>query len=358
QKQNCPVRHISLSPGEIITQTRRSIDRALDAGKRKHPSFLILGAQKAGTTSLYEYINQHPWVVKAKRRETHCFDWRWDDTLVSTSERRTHCLGFYHATSMKQYPSLITGDSTPSYLLDYYRVIPRLKECFDHEPQLIIMTRDPIKRAVSHYVMVTSMDGSPEQLKVRGMEWRNMTLDEVLEQDVRNMKEDGLLPYWDVESRTVDKEAFDTFIDSREEDEAWERYVTTRTPLNTGSYSPLARGLYALQCRQWFRSFAKDKFLVMKLEEMSSNAKGTQWAVDRAIEHLGLPQFEVPDGEKKNSREYNDPLEGKEQLRGWLQRFFAPHNERFGKLLVEEMGYDEEDWKNVWSYSSYGWTRA
>lgn len=352
--QNCPTKRVNLAPGEILTQTRRSIDRALDAGGKTNPqpSYLILGAQKAGTTSLYEYINQHPWVVKAKRRETHCFDWRWDSNLKSTEARRKHCLDFYHAETMKAYPSLITGDSTPSYLLDYYRVIPRVKECFNHEPQLIIMTRDPIKRAVSHYIMVTSNDGTLEQKAVRGMEWRDKSLEEVFEQDVRNMKEDGLLPYWDLESKTVDRELFDGFVNSREEDEAWERYVTTRIPLSTGSYSPLARGLYALQCRQWFRSFAKSKFLVMKLEDMSFNAKGTQWAMDKACAHLGLPRFEVPDGEKKNSREYRDPLDGKEELKGWMQRFFAPQNERFGKMLVEEMGYDEEEWRDVWSYKS------
>eukprot|EP00804_Cyclotella_cryptica_P027780 CCRYP_009195-RB/>CCRYP_009195-RB protein AED:0.29 eAED:0.34 QI:0/0/0/1/0/0/3/0/675 len=347
EAQNCPVQRVNLAPGEIITQTRRSIDRALEAGSRDQPSFLILGAQKAGTTSLYEYMTQHPWVVKAKRRETHCLDWRWNDALKSTEDRRAHCLEFYHAKAMRPYPSLRTGDSTPSYLLDYYRVIPRLKECFAHGPQLIILVRDPIKRAASHYAMVTSSDGSPEQMKARGMEWREKSFQEVLEQDIKNMKEDGLLPYWDMESKTVNSEIFDTFINSREEDEAWERYVRTRVPLNTGSYSPLARGMYALQCRQWFRSFSKDKFLVMKLEDMSSREKGVQWVVNKTMEHLGVPQFEVPDVDKKNAREYVDPLEEKEELKGWLKRFFAPHNERFGKMIVEELGISEIDASNI-----------
>ena len=70
------------------------------------------------------------------------------------------------------------------------------------------------------------------------------------------------------------------------------------------------------------------------------------------MEHLGLPQYEVPDVEKKNAREYNDPLEGKEELQGWLERFFAPHNERFGRMMVKEMGYEEEDWSSVWSYNA------
>ena len=349
-KQKCPVNRVNLSAGEIITQTRRSIDRAKEAGSRPQPSFLILGAQKAGTTSLYEYLTQHPWVVKAKRRETHCLDWRWNDSLSSTEERRAHCLDFYHAEAMKPYPSLRTGDSTPSYLLDYYRVIPRLKECFNHEPQLIILVREPIKRAVSHYSMVTSMDGTPEQLKVRGLEWREKSFEQVIEQDVKNMKDDGLLPYWDMEKKCVNKDVFDSFIDSPEEDEAWEKYIRTRVPLNTGSYSPLARGLYALQCRQWFRSFSKDKFLVMKLEDMSSAEKGVEWVIDKSLEHLGLPRYQVSDIDKKNARDYIDPFEGKDELKKWLHRFFAPHNERFGKLVVNELGYDEADWTNLWSY--------
>jgi hypothetical protein len=248
--QNCPVRRVSLSPGEVVTQTRRSVDRASDAGERCHPAYIIIGAQKAGTTAIYEYINQHPWVVRAKRRETHCLDWRWDDALHSTMERRSRCLSYYHAEDMKPYNSLVTGDSTPSYLLDYYRVIPRLKECFAHGPRLIVCVRDPIKRAMSHYAMATSIDGTPEQLIARGCEWRTKSLDDVIMEDIHNMKEDGLLPYWDVTTGTVDEIVYNKFVNSHDEDVAWERYVTTRIPLNTGSYAIVARGLYALQFRQ------------------------------------------------------------------------------------------------------------
>jgi len=345
--QNCPVRRVDLLPGERVTQTRRTIDRAVDAGTTPVPSFLVLGAQKAGTTALYEYLNQHPWVVRARRRETHCLDWRWDNALASTAARRRHCLSFYHSEGLHQHPSLQTGDSTPSYLLDYYRVIPRLKECFPHGPRLFVMTRDPLRRAASHHAMATATSGTPKQLAARGTAWRGKTLEEVCLEDVRQMKEDGLLPYWDLATRTLDQEIFDRFINSREEDAAWERYVTTRVSLGTGSYSPVARGLYALQCRQWFRSFPLEQFLVFRLEDVA--CRGAQWAANRALEHLGLPRFELPDVEKKNSRDYEDPLEG--DCRTWLERFFAPHNRRFGRMMVEEMGYAREDWLDTWSYS-------
>jgi hypothetical protein len=41
------------------------------------PYFLVLGAQKAGTTALYSYVIQHPMVVAALRKETHFLDWKW-----------------------------------------------------------------------------------------------------------------------------------------------------------------------------------------------------------------------------------------------------------------------------------------
>jgi len=45
---------VTLGTAEPVVQTRRSIDLVSDAGKRPCPSFCIIGAQKAGTTSVYE----------------------------------------------------------------------------------------------------------------------------------------------------------------------------------------------------------------------------------------------------------------------------------------------------------------
>lgn len=43
------------------------------------PRFVVLGVQKCGTTALYAYLCDHPKVVSAVRKETHFFDWRWDE---------------------------------------------------------------------------------------------------------------------------------------------------------------------------------------------------------------------------------------------------------------------------------------
>jgi hypothetical protein len=78
-----PLKRTLLKPGEVVYQTRRSIDLASEVAEhskssvsKNAPAFIIIGAQKCGTTSMYEYICQHPLVMKGKRRETHYFDWR------------------------------------------------------------------------------------------------------------------------------------------------------------------------------------------------------------------------------------------------------------------------------------------
>mmetsp|Transcript_13970 Transcript_13970/g.30358 ORF Transcript_13970/g.30358 Transcript_13970/m.30358 type:complete len:634 (+) Transcript_13970:594-2495(+) len=331
-------RRIQLAPGERLLQTRRSIDRAADYGKRPTPSFMILGAQKAGTTSLYDYLSQHPLIVKARRRETHCLDWRWDEKATTTKQRQEHCLKFFYTDELQRHPSLQSGDSTPSYLLDSARVIPRIKEVFDHDIKFMVMTRDPVKRAKSHFEMVTSNDGTAAQLKTRGKEWRSLSFEEVIDLDIKNMKDCGLIPYWNAITKEVDLRCFYEYVGSGEEDAAWEKYLKKHVLMNTGSHSLLSRGMYELQLRSWYQAFPKASILVLKLEDMSSG--GVQGVVDRALSHLELPQYKVRDEGAKNTREY-EPM--KQDTEDMLRRFYAPHNERMKALLGDE-------WTDPWSY--------
>jgi hypothetical protein len=333
---------IRLSPGEVLLQTRRSIDRALDVGTRPTPSFLILGAQKAGTTSLYEYLIQHPLVIPAKRRETHCLDWRWDESLDSTSKRKNHCLSFFHAKELRYHPSCITGESTPSYLLNSLRCIPRLKEVFPHDMKFIVMLRDPVRRAQSHYEMVTSLDGTPEQKKNRGTEWTSLSLHQVVSLDFKNMKEVGLIPYWDVENGLVhDHDLFHRFVGSVEEDEAFQRYQQKFIPLNSGSHSLVVRGMYELQLRPWMTAFPAESFLLIKLEDMAQ-ADGVHNVVMKTFEHLELPPVEIEDMSAKNTRTYEQMTD---ETRDYLRRFYDPHNKRLSELLGRE-------WEDPWSYAA------
>lgn len=328
---------ILLRPGEKLLQTRRSIDRLENRGSRPTPSFLILGAQKAGTTSLYEYIVQHPLVVPARRRETHCLDWRWNDKLKSVKAQRAWCHKFYLTQELSLHPSCLTGDSTPSYLLDSRRVIPRIRNIFDWPLKFFVMLRNPIRRAESHFAMVTSSEGTPAQLKARGSEWRNKTFREVVHDDMRTMQTHGLIPYWNVDDGVLDIACFDTFVGSPEEDAAYDRYLA-QVPLHTGSHSLISRGLYELQLRPWFVAFDPAAFLVMKLEHFRE--RGVTTAMEAVWKHLDLPCVSIQNEEAKNVRSY-DPI-ADDSMQVYLERFYAPHNERLVSLLGDDA------WNQAW----------
>ena len=68
---------------------------------------------------MYEYLCQHPLVVRGKRRETHYFDWRYNHKIAD-ADAAAHLkfyMNFFHAEALDKHISLITGESTPSYLL-------------------------------------------------------------------------------------------------------------------------------------------------------------------------------------------------------------------------------------------------
>eukprot|EP00536_Pseudo-nitzschia_multiseries_P003245 jgi/Psemu1/185426/e_gw1.48.116.1 len=369
QQSEQPLTPIPLEPGEKLFQTRRSVDRLKNLVPRPTPSYIVLGAQKAGTTSLYHYINEHPWVFKARRRETHCLDWRWNDKLRTKSKQLEYCQKFFFTEEIKTRPSCLTGDSTPSYLLDSRRVIPRLKRVFDWshtntntntntrnttsqqqqqtstKMKFFVMMRDPVQRAASHYAMVTSTDGTPAQLKTRGSEWRGKTLGKVIETELIRMKNCGLIPYWNIKEGVLDRDAFDRFAGSPKEAEAWDRYMRQHVPLNTGSYGLLTRGMYAVQLRPWFKAFDRDQFLCLRLESMKST-NGVKDTMQKVWAHLDLPNHPVEDESARNSRDY-DATEPK--IKDYLQRFFEPHNRILASVLQET---NSEEWNDPWPYDS------
>jgi hypothetical protein len=325
-----------LQPGEVLFQTRRTIGRLADRGKRKTPSFFILGAQKAGTTSLFEYMNQHPLIVRPSRRETHCLDWRWNDKLKTVEQQRSWCRKFYFSEELDRHPSLLTGDSTPSYLLDSRRVIPRLKRVFDWPIRFLVTLRNPVRRAESHFAMATSDDGTPAQLQTRGTEWRGKSFRQVVEEELSLMKSCGLIPYFDTETGELDQVVWDGFSGSQDENDAWESYLS-HIPLNTGSHCLLGRGMYELNLRPWFNAFGVDCFLVLQLETLSESVNETMQGV---WQHLGIPPIDVIDASAKNQREYASVIP--DDLRAYLDVFFEPHNRRLESVLGK-------DWREVWS---------
>jgi len=104
------------------------------------PTFLCIGVQKSGTTSLINYLSQHP-DIYMKPTETHFFD-----TFDITDSN------IIKYESMFKTNKLIVGEKTPSY--NYLQFA--MDRIFDYNPniKLILILREPIARAFSQYNMI------------------------------------------------------------------------------------------------------------------------------------------------------------------------------------------------------------
>jgi hypothetical protein len=104
------------------------------------PNLIIIGAGKSGTSSLYEYLHLHPDVGMSARKELQFFgrkDWR---TRID----------WYEA----QFPEApVRGEASPAYTMFPFQpdVAPRMQDLIPGA-RLIYLVRDPIARAVAHYV--------------------------------------------------------------------------------------------------------------------------------------------------------------------------------------------------------------
>ena len=116
------------------------------------PNFMIVGAPKAGTTSLYHYLAMHPEVFLSIPKELNYFSCEeiesqglyYDSYLVRTRqeyERHFECAEGKTAV----------GEASVSYL--YYPSVPKKIHGMIPDVKIIILLRDPVERAFSHYLM-------------------------------------------------------------------------------------------------------------------------------------------------------------------------------------------------------------
>ena len=102
------------------------------------PTFLVVGAQKAGTTSLYNTIKKHPNVGRANTKEVHFFD-RFYSRGMEWYEQQFR---------LKPEHSKV-GEATPVYMYDAElraRIAADLKDI-----KILVIVRDPVARAYSHF---------------------------------------------------------------------------------------------------------------------------------------------------------------------------------------------------------------
>ena len=121
------------------------------------PGFLIVGASKSGTSSIYHYLKQHPDIflsdVQKEGRYFSQMEGNFNgpgDSRVNATITRTP--GQYKALFQNYNNEKAVGDISPEYLWFHETAIPRIKSVLGNNVKIIIILRSPVERAYSGYL--------------------------------------------------------------------------------------------------------------------------------------------------------------------------------------------------------------
>eukprot|EP00948_MAST-09A_sp_MAST-9A-sp1_P001244 g1244.t1 len=171
--------------------------------KSTYPHFFIFGVMKCGTSSLYHYILQHPFIrpLSSGRKEPHIFDrkphlaenFHERMTNASTSSKTSNNIhNNYHDKTLDLLgqSKFMWGDATPSYLLGGWTVASRM---FSIAPdaRLLLITRDPLERAYSQwkFLNIVSNDMSARKKMKREVQ-KGKSFEACLREDLEEIEKE------------------------------------------------------------------------------------------------------------------------------------------------------------------------
>jgi hypothetical protein len=122
------------------------------------PNFLILGAPKCGTTSLYSYLGQHPEVFMSFPKEPTFFGHEGEDGLFNGPGDNNEIYRTRMITNLDAYSALFNGVTTQKAVGEastFYLYLPkavlRIKK-YIPEAKMFAVLRNPADRAYSNYL--------------------------------------------------------------------------------------------------------------------------------------------------------------------------------------------------------------
>lgn len=119
-------------------------DRTAGRNARPLPSFVVIGAEKSGTTALAEALSRHPSIHVPQAKELRYF----------SSQNWARGLDWYTSQFSPEPGVTCIGEASPAYSLFPVEpnVVPRMRATLGPGLRLVYLVRDPIERLVSHYL--------------------------------------------------------------------------------------------------------------------------------------------------------------------------------------------------------------
>jgi Sulfotransferase domain len=204
---------------------------------RRLPDLIVIGGQRCGTSTLYRHLGRHPDVSPSLRKEVEYFSRRY-----GRGER------WYRAHFALDAPShRLCFEATPDYL--FHPLAAARAATVVPEARLVVMLRDPVARAWSHYHHMVALGHEHLEFEAAVAAEPDRCAD-----DLARLGDDPL-----------------------------------HDPVALLRYSYLARGRYAEQLARWFEHFPRDRLLVVRSEEFFADPRGSYHQI---LDFAGLPSWE------------------------------------------------------------------
>ena len=287
----------------MLSQARFLFARS---GFYTRPSFFIIGAQKCGTTALFNYLSEHPDVVPGRTKEIHFFN---REKLY-----RGYGINYYHS----QFPLPfqlgkfgVTFDATPKYI--HCPKCPKRIQKYNPKAKMILLLRNPVERAYSAWNM-----------------FRRYFED----------RRSPILPGWSI-MNAPNQEGFRRLFNRREypsfEEAIHEEIDNNLTEQALPEPSFVRRGFYAKQIERYFKYFHRGQIMIIDSQRLRNDTNGT---LEDIAAFVNLRPHDWSQGEKNRcvvAGVYTAPID--QDVKAYLSKFYRPYNERLYKLLSYDFGW-------------------
>lgn len=269
------------------------------------PSAICVGAQKGGTTALFNYFSYHPGIVRSRIKEINFFN---------CDANYSRGISFYHSFFPRRTPfniGKLTLDITPGYIVNADKTAKRI---YDYNPnmRIIILLRDPITRAYSAWQMYRKLCNSDREWFFKWVKRCDAT-----------RKEDSFVRRPDYFGQSFEKDIAD-------EIEEMQKGRIIEMPI-------LQLGTYHQYIKYYFDHFPRDQIFITSSEDMKKDTKGELLKIEKFI---GLEPHSWTEEELKPSFEgkYSNGMSESEYM--LVKSFYQEHNKALFDLLQRKFEWN------------------
>jgi hypothetical protein len=256
------------------------------------PTFQVAGAQRSGSSALYEYLVRHPLVGRALVEEIHFFD---NNFQRGIDWYRGHFPTALRAglTKRAQGRSMICGEATPYYLA--HPLAPARLAATLPDSRVVIVLRDPVARAYSHYNHEVALGAE------------TLSFDRALDREPERLAGE---------------------VDRMIADPSYYSYAHQQ-------YSYVERGRYAEQIERLWSLLPREQVLVIHSRDLGEE---TDRVYQQVLSFLGLPVHSLGSYPRVSARRY-PPMS--DATRARLRSEFREPNERLFDLIGSDLGWND-----------------